>query len=222
MQRDAHLERLDRLTGRLATMSRAAVTAIRHASTALLQLDPAAVPPALDGYAEIDRLHQQVEAEIPVLLAVHQPVASDLRLVLAALRMNGDLKRMGKLAWHVAAIAAQHLPGSAVPTAALPILAPMAQAAASMAEKSAIVLATRDPIDARQLRLDDDEADALQRDLFRLLSDGWPHGTRAAIDVAMLGRFYERFADHAVSIAEQVVYLVTGDGRAASHGHSGN
>jgi phosphate transport system protein len=215
MQRDAHLERLDRLTGLLAIMSRTVVIAIRYASKALLEADARAAQAALDEHAAICRLHQQIEDDIPVVLTRLQPVASDLRLVLAALRMNGDMMRMGALARHVATIASANLPGGAVPAAAAPILATMASSAAAMAEKSAVVLATRDPIDAMQLGLDDDVTDALVRDLFLLITgDDWTYGTRAAIDLAMLGRFYERYADHAVSIAEQVVYVVTGETRA--------
>ena len=212
MQRDAHLERLDRLTGLLAIMSRAVVTTVRHASTALLETDGHAVQAALDGHAEICRLHQQIEDAIPVLLARDQPVASDLRLVLAAVRMNSDMSRMGALARHVAEIASAHLPGSALPPAAAPIMATMAAAAATMADKSAVVLATRDPIDAMQLGLDDDIADALVRDLFALVTGGdWTYGTRAAIDLAMLGRFYERFADHAVNAGHHMYFFVTGE-----------
>jgi phosphate transport system protein len=213
MHRDAHLEYFDRLTGLLAIESRTVVQAIRHSSTALLECDRGAGQATLDDHADICRLYQEIEDAIPVLMARRQPVASDLRFVLAALRMNTDMKRMGALARHVASIALAQLPCSAVPPAAAPILAAMASAAASMAEKSAIVLVTRDPIDAMQLGLDDDVTDALLRELYDLITGDWADGTRAAIDVAMLGRFYERFADHAVSIAEQVVYLVTGENR---------
>ncbi len=213
MQRDAHLQRFDRLTGLLATMSRTVGSAITHSSKALLGTDSDAAQAALDDHARICRLHQQVDDAIPVLLARQQPVASDLRFVIAAMRINSDMKRMGALARHVVKIASAHFPGSAVPPAAVPVLAAMASAAAVMAEKSAMVLATRDPIDAMQLGLDDDVADALLKDLYELLTGDWSYGTRAAIDVAMLGRFYERFSDHAVSIAEQVVYLVTGEYR---------
>ena len=78
--------------------------------------------------------------------------------------------------------------------------------------KTATVIATRNLQAARELETDDDAMDRIHRGLFRrLLSDDWPHGIESAIDITLLGRYYERFADHAVSVARQVVYLVTGE-----------
>src|SRR6185312_15445440 len=118
------------------------------------------------------------------LLARQQPVATDLRMVVTAMRMSADLERMGDLARHVAKVARLRYPDSAVPA----------------------------DIRATTLERDDDAMDQLHRELFSHLIDGtWKHGTEAAVDMTLVGRYYERFADHAVSVAHRVVYLVTGE-----------
>jgi phosphate transport system protein len=208
MHRAAHLEDFDRLTGLLARMSRHAVTAVRNATAVLFDGDGQAAAAVTADRARIGDLYRQIEDLIPTLLARQQPVASDLRLVMAAVRMNADMQRMGALAGHIAARGLGRQP--AVPPQARRLVAAMAETAAALAEKSSIVLSTRDAIAAMQLALDDDVTDALQRELFALLTGDWHEGTPAAVDLAMVGRFYERFADHAVSVGRQVAYLVTG------------
>jgi phosphate transport system protein len=208
--RDVHLEQFDRLTGLLARVSRETSAVIRRASEALLGADADAARTVLAGQPARDDLHREIDEVVPVLLARQQPVASDLRLVIGAIRMNADMQRMNVLAAHIARIALSRHPACAVPPTALPVLTAMSDAAARLAEKSSLVLATRDPIDAMQMGLDDDEMDALETQLFILLAENWTHGVEAAIDVAMLGRFYERIADHAVGVARRVVYLVQG------------
>jgi phosphate transport system protein len=210
MHRDTHLELLDRLTGLLAVESRTVVTAVRHASSALLNADADEAAAAQRARQEVGDRYRDIEDLLPVLLARQQPLASDLRLVLAAVHMNIDMDRMAALTNHITTIGLSRHPEPVVPAVAIPTVAAMASTATALAEKSALVLATRNPTDAMQLDLDDDETDALQQQLFGLLTEDWPHGTRCAVDLAMLARFYERFADHAVGVAQQVVYLVTG------------
>ncbi|HEX2770905.1 MAG TPA: PhoU domain-containing protein [Micromonosporaceae bacterium] len=208
--RDVHLEQFDRLTGLLARASRETSAVIRQASRALLAADPDAAGAVLAGQPARDELHREIDEVIPVLLARQQPVASDLRLVIGAVRMNADMLRMSALACHIARIAQSRYPACAVPPTALAVITAMADVAARLADKSSVVLGTRDPIDAMQMSLDDDEMDALETQLFILLAEDWPHGVEAAVDLAMLGRFYERIADHAVSVARRVAYLVQG------------
>ncbi|HEX8627960.1 MAG TPA: PhoU domain-containing protein [Catenuloplanes sp.] len=210
MHRDAHLEDFQRLAGLLSRGSRAVVVAIRHASAALLDADAGQISAAGAQRSVITALHREIDTLVPVLLARQQPVASDLRLVVAAVRMNADIERMGALAGHIARVAGDRHPRCAVPAPARRLVAALAEVATVLAERSSVVLATRDPVAALQLGLDDDVTDDLQRQLFALLAGDWPFGTQAAIDVAMVGRFYERFADHSVSVGRQVAYLVTG------------
>jgi phosphate transport system protein len=205
------LEDFDRLAGMLAGMSRATTALIGDANTALLTPDDVAGLRVLETKTVLVGQTKQFDAFVPEVIARRQPMASDMRLVLAGVRINADIERMAALAAHVAKIALSRFPQLAVPGPAVPIISGMAEAAAALAKKSAVTLATRDPIDAMQIAIDDDEPDALQVQLYAMLADGWPHGVQAAIDVAMLGRFYERFADHAVSVARQVIYMVRGD-----------
>jgi phosphate transport system protein len=211
MTRSAHLEQFDRLAGLLATMSRATTALVRTASAALLTPDDEAARLVAGQRAAVADIFVEIDALVPELLALHQPVASDMRLVVAALRINADMDRMAALGLHIANIALARYPNSAVPAAAWSIIAAMADAATNLTNKSSIVLATRDPVDAMQVELDDDEPDALHGQLFALLAEGWTDGVQAAIDVAMLGRFLERLADHAVNVARQVTYMVVGD-----------
>jgi phosphate transport system protein len=211
MTRDVHLEDFDRLAGMLTAMSRSTTALIRTANTALLGPDRTAGEEVLAMQADLVGRTKQFDAFVPEVIARRQPVASDMRLVLAGVKINADIERMAALGAHVAKIALARFPVTAVPEPAVPIIAGLADAAATLANKSATTLATRDPIDAMQLAIDDDEPDALQVQLYALLAEGWTHGVQAAIDLAMLGRFYERFADHAVSVARQVLYVVRGD-----------
>ncbi|AEB45071.1 MULTISPECIES: phosphate signaling complex protein PhoU [Micromonospora] len=210
MGRDSYDEQLDRLTGILATMSREAGTAIRGASVALLDVDRHAAETVIADDAILARRRAEAEAMIPEVLVRHQPVASDLRLVVCALRIAGALDRMGDLAVHIAKVVLMRHPVGVVPEPAVPVLTEMADAAARIADKATMVLATRDPLDAMQLGLDDDEVDAAQERLLSMLVSGWSYGVESAIDLALVGRYYERYADQAVNVARQVVYLVTG------------
>lgn len=211
MDNDNHLEQLDRLSGLLATVSRDAAGTIRRASVALLDVDPSAARTVLAEVTERAATHRRIDELVPLTLARQQPVASDLRLVLAALRMNTELHRMDVLAAHIAKLVVARHPAQVVPPAVRPLIGTMAEITTRIADKSALVLATRDRIEALQLGLDDDELDVQYERLFGVLADAWPYGMQAAIDVAMLGRYYERFADHAVNVARRVAYLVGGD-----------
>src|SRR5690606_17581235 len=123
-----------------------------------------------------------------------------------------DLERMGDLAEHVATTALRRHPSPAVPAELRPIVERMAAVADSMAATITSLLARPDVARAEQFDRNDDTMDDLHRQLLGvILSDEWPYGTETAIDGALLGRYYERYADHAVNIAEHVVYLVTGE-----------
>ncbi|GMA87597.1 hypothetical protein GCM10025868_28470 [Angustibacter aerolatus] len=143
---------------------------------------------------------------------MQQPVATDLRIVITSMRMSADLERMGDLARHVAKVARRRYPESAVPAALRSTLLEMGQVAERIVSKAGSVIASKDVDAAVRLEQDDDEMDRLHRRLFQALLGGqWDHGMEAAVDITLVGRYYERFADHAVSVARRVVYLVTGE-----------
>jgi phosphate transport system protein len=126
--------------------------------------------------------------------------------------MVADLERMGDLARHVASVARRRYPESAVPADLRAVILEMGQVASRIVAKAGSVIASHDVATASELEADDDEMDRLHRTLFtHLLAPGWGGGVETAIDVTACGRYYERFADHAVSVAKRVVFLVTGE-----------
>jgi phosphate transport system protein len=131
--------------------------------------------------------------------------------VITALHISADLERMGDLAEHVAKTAQRRHPSPAVPAELRPVFKKMADVADRMADEITTLLAKPDADLAARLETADDAMDELERNLFQvLLHDDWPYGAETAIDGALLGRFYERYADHAVNVGEQLIYLITG------------
>jgi phosphate transport system protein len=164
------------------------------------------------GDEKVDDLQRELESRAVNLLARQQPVATDLRIVVTSLRMTADLERSGDLAQHVAKLARLRFPESAVPRDLHATILEMGQLAQRLMAKAAEVIITKDVDLALQLEQDDDAMDLLHRTLFQhLMDDRWKHGIETAVDVTLLGRYYERYADHAVSVANRVVFLVTGE-----------
>jgi phosphate transport system protein len=146
-----------------------------------------------------------------VLLALQAPVAGDLRTILSSIQIVADIDRMGALALHVAKIARRRHPQHALPEEVNGYFAEMGRVAVELGNAVQEVVVTRDPEKAARLREEDDAMDDLHRHLFSVLMDReWKHGVAAAVDVTLLGRFFERFADHAVEIGRRVVFLATG------------
>ena len=209
--RNAFVDQLDAVIADVVTMDHLVQQAVSRATHALLTADGDVADQVVGADAQIDALRERVEEECFDLLARQQPVAGDLRILVAAVRMVSDLERMGDLAVHVAKVAQLRLPDVAVPPELEPTVKRMADVALHMVEQTALVIADRDVEAARRLEADDEEMDELRRRTFRmLLGDTWQHGVEPAIDIALLGRYYERIGDHAVSLARRVIYLVTG------------
>ncbi|GAA1764568.1 phosphate signaling complex protein PhoU [Nonomuraea sp. AD125B] len=209
--RDAYHEELEGLTDKLVEMTRLVRSAISRATTALLDSDLAIAESVISRDEEVNAIFAEIETTIFDLMARQQPVAVDLRLVITALRMGTDLERMGDLAVHVAKVARLRHPDSAIPAQMRSTIVEMGQIAEALVTKAGSCVASRDVESALELPQDDDAMDRLHRRLFRmLLSKDWPHGVESAIDVTLIGRYYERYADHAVRVAQDVVYLVTG------------
>jgi phosphate transport system protein len=200
----------------LVSMAEAVQTAMRRATTALLTADRAAAEAVVANDQEIDDLDRRVEDGVYDVLARQAPVASDLRLVVTALHIAADLERMGDLADHVAKTALRRHPSPAVPAELRGVIGQMAEVADRIAGKIGTCLSSQNAVVAAQLDRDDDAMDDLHRELLAiLLGDDWPYGVETAIDGALLGRFYERYADHAVNAGRHVVYLVTGEAQTA-------
>jgi phosphate transport system protein len=210
--RNAYFDQLDTIVDDLVTMTHEVQEAVARSTQALLTADAEIAERVISDDAAIDAARERVEHKSFELLALQQPVARDLRMLVAALRMVADLERMGDLSVHVAKVARLRVPLVAVPQEMVPTIERMAIVAETMVGRVAGIIADRDVEGARQMEEDDEEMDQLRRSSFRLmLDDSWPHGVEPAVDLALLGRYYERIADHAVSLARRVVYLVTGE-----------
>jgi phosphate transport system protein len=210
--RDAYHEELDSIGDGLVEMARLAGSAIGRATTSLLDADLKLAESVIAADEKVDDLQRDLENRAITLLARQQPVATDLRIVVTSLRMSADLERSGDLARHVAKLARLRFPEHAVPRDLHSTILEMGQLAQRLMAKAAEVIITKDIDDALQLEQDDDRMDELHRTLFQhLLDERWQHGIETAVDVTLVGRYYERFADHAVSVAKRVVYLVTGE-----------
>lgn len=209
--REAFQQQLGQLGAHLAEMCTAVASAMEKATTALLEHDLQLAEDVIAGDARIDDLRASAEDRSYAALALQAPVATDLRVVLSAIHAAGDLERMGDLALHVAQAVCRRYPGPVLPEQVRPYFAEMGRVAVALALKAGEVIRSRDLEQASELESDDDAMDDLHRHMFTvLMARDWPHGVAAAVDVTLLARFYERYADHAVSVARRVIYMVTG------------
>ena len=209
--RSAFQDELDGVTHTLVDLSVRVSEAITQATHALLTADINEAEGVIASDDQIDHIQHDLDARIIDIIARQQPVASDLRALVTALRMSADLERMGDMSHHVAKIARLRHPAAAVPTELHQIFKEMGESAQNISRKTGAVIASRDTNMALEVERDDDEMDKLHRQLIKTLVDSsWGHGVEAAIDLTLLGRYYERFADHAVSVSRRVYFLVTG------------
>jgi phosphate transport system protein len=209
--REAYHEQLDDLLADLVQMSQAVSSAVRSSTTALLEADLHLAERVISEDDLLDAGQVDIEQRAFSLLARQAPVAGELRTLVAVLRMVAELERMGDLAAHVAKIARMRYPETAVPEALRANFIQMGDVAEKMVISAGQTLNDRNIQVAQELRARDEEMDELRRTQFRvLLSDDWPYSVEAAVDVALLGRYYERIADHAASMARRVIYVVTG------------
>ena len=209
--RDAFHDDLNAISLSLVEMSQFANTAMVRATKAILEADLAVAEEVISEDERIDALHHDLDSRILNLMARQQPVAGDLRTLVASIRMSSDIERMGDLAHHIAKLARMRYPACAIPPELVFIIQEMGEVAQRIMTKATGIISSRDTLAAVELEKDDDEMDKLHRKLFEiLLDDNWAHGIETAIDMTLIGRYYERYADHAVSVARRVYFLVTG------------
>jgi phosphate transport system protein len=210
--RNAFHDELDGIGTTLLQLTGLVKIAMTDATSALLTVDLTAAEKVIAADNVIDDIQHELDSRTINLMARQQPVASDLRTLVTSLRMSADLERMGDLAHHVAKQARMRYPNSAVPAELVPTITAMGLVADKIIDKLSSVMEHRDTVRALEIETDDDEMDKLHRELISiLLSKDWNHGVETAIDMTLLGRYYERFADHAVSIARRVYFSVTGE-----------
>ena len=209
--RTAYGAELAALTDQLAEMCRLAGVAMERATGALLHADLAAAEQVIGDQETILEASAKAEEAGLVLLARQTPMAGDLRTIVGSVQIVADIERMGALALHVAKIARRRHPQHALPEDINGYFAEMGRIAVDLGDSARQVIMSNDPGQARRIREDDDAMDDLHRHLFSVLLDReWKHGIATAVDVTLLGRYYERFADHAVAIARRIIFQATG------------
>jgi phosphate transport system protein len=209
--RSAFQEQLDSLIETLSQMCGLAGLAMERATEALLQADLTIAETVIADHEHLARMQTDAEEAAFVLLALQAPVAADLRVVVGSMQNVADAERMGGLARHVAGVVRRRHPDRTLPTGVDGYFAEMGKIAVDLGNSAKDVVLSGDPERAAQISRDDVAMDELHQHLFTLLmEEDWTHGVASAVDVALLGRFYERFADHAVEIGRRVIFQATG------------
>ena len=210
--RDLYHEQLDSVGHTLVEMTELVGQGLERATRALLGSDLALAEAVISADDAVDALYRELDVRTLDLMARQQPVAGDLRTLVTSLRMSADLERMGDLARHIAKVARMRYPECAVPQELRETVGEMGRIGVELAERVGRVVEGKDVEAARELDAEDDAVDRLHRAVFRsLLSDESPYTIEMAIDLTLISRYYERFADHAVSVANRVVFMVTGE-----------
>ena len=210
--RSVFQDELDGVSQTLLDLTSMVCTAISEATTSVLHRDLTIAEKVIETDDRIDDMQHELDGRIITIIARQQPVATDLRALVTALRMSADLERMGDMAHHVAKITRMRHPEYAIPDELISVIEKMGTAALDIASKMGQVIATRNVDLALEVERDDDEMDQLHRQLIStLIAPQWSHGVESAIDLTLLGRYYERFADHVVSVSRRVHFLVTGN-----------
>jgi phosphate transport system protein len=212
--RDVFHEQLDLLADQLNDMAQMVGDAMETATVGISEVDLGSANRVITEAARVDQARAETEDHAYAILALQAPVATDLRIVVAAIHAARKLERMGDLAVHVAEAVRRRHPRPVVPPPLMPRFAEMGRIAVWAARTAGDVIRTQDTGLARTLEEADDDMDDLYRTLFTVIDyREWAYGTTTAVDVSLLSRFYERFADHAVSLARQTTFIVTGQPR---------
>jgi phosphate transport system protein len=207
-----HFEQeLDQLRSKLLAMSALVESAVYYSIAAVVDKDRKLAEEVLQGEARVNRTEIEIDEHAISLLALHQPVAGDLRLITAALKINTDLERMGDLAVNIAERALSLLDEPVMPQVVdIPQISALVQ---NMVRKSLDAFVSKDATAARSVLLSDDAVDALRSAFFQELISFMrrePNQITQAISLLSIVRNLERIADHATNIAEDVLFYVKG------------
>jgi phosphate transport system protein len=209
--RTTYHKQLDDLAAQLGEMCGLAGVAMKRATHALLDGDISAAERVIRDHERIVEMRARVEREAFALLALQQPVAGELRAVFSSIQIIADTERMSALAVHIAEIARREHPKQVLVEDVRGCFADMGKVAIALGDSAKQVLMSRDPQQAAQLHEQDKAMNDLYRQLFGVLIDQeWKHSISSGVEAALLGRFYERFADHAVEIGRRVIFMDTG------------
>jgi phosphate transport system protein len=203
-------EELEALKGRLLEMGGLAEERVRAALEGLVSRDPGALDGVLRGDEPVNQLHIDIDNRCFRLLALYQPMATDLRAIVAAVKINTDLERVGDLAVNIAEAAKRYI-GHA-PVKKLIDIPQMADIAQGMLRDALDAFVRRDTALAQHVLNEDDKLDSLKTQVFRdlltyMLKD--PATVEPALDLILVSRHLERIGDHATNVAEDVIFMVS-------------
>ncbi|HBB72999.1 MAG: phosphate signaling complex protein PhoU [Planctomycetaceae bacterium] len=208
-----HIERqIDQLKERILHVGTLVEEAISKSITALINRDASLAQRVMASDEEIDRMEVEVEEECLKILALYQPVAADLRFVVAVLKINNDLERMGDLAKNIAKRVSQLAAGRPCPLP--PEIRTMAMQTQEMVKQSLDAVVNADPALARQVREEDDAVDAARQKIRRRVMQTLQEGTddvESLLRMNSVSKHIERIADMATNVAEDVIYMVEGE-----------
>jgi phosphate transport system protein len=210
--RDSFHRELQNLDEAIVRMGALVERSAQLATTALIESDKELAQKVRDGDDEIDALYMDIEKRSLALLAQQAPVAGDLRLIVAILRVVNDLERSGDHAYNIAKLAQlEDFRGSGL-KAVRALVAELGQAAAKLTGAAIDAWATKDVALAADIARQDDALDDMHARLIGQLVELKGEDSLApAIRLAMIGRYFERIGDHAVNLGERVRYFLTGD-----------
>ncbi len=208
----AYADELEAVNVGLVEVADLVGSAMFMATQSLLDADNDLAQAVIAQDERIDILTSQIEERCFDLISQQQPTDRDLRILIGSLRIAASLERMGDLAAHVAKQARMRFPNAVIPPELRDTFEQMGGLAQAIVTKTAQVIATKDLTLATDIAAHDEVVDQLHRELFRaVLSPSWEHGVETAIDITLLSRYYERYADHAVSVTRRLITIVTGE-----------
>lgn len=204
-------EEMKAVASNIERMAELVAKAMNNSGNALVNADIEAAQTVINNDAKLDALEANVIDQCLILLARQNPVATDLREVVATMRLAATFERMGDLASHVAQIARRDWPESAIPSQAKETVEKMVDFLHVLAGQLTDMLSNRDVNVADAIINGDDAMDKLHEDIFALVEgEDWSGTRKQLIDLVLLSRFMERIGDHSVAAARQVVFIVSG------------
>lgn len=210
--RDIFQEEITAINDDVAQMADLVSKAINKATESLLFADREIAERVIESDVLLNDLASALDERCTMLTARQQPVATELRSILGIMRIASSLERMGDLAVHVAKSARLRYPAKAVPDELVETFRTLGHLSSEITQQLSRLITIPDVALAQEVQKADDKIDALHRELFRIvLSPDWSNGVEAAVDVTLLSRYYERYADHAVSVARRIIHVITGE-----------
>lgn len=204
--------KLQKIGEELLEISYLVTEAIKKASIAFQKNDIKIAKDVIIKDSKIDFLQTDLDERAINILALQGPVASDLRIIVSALRMSASLERMGDLARKLAQLANLRSPNLIIPSKLMNIFKKFVKLDILLAEKINVLLENHEISIAHKIQLVNLQIEKLQdRVLKTIASRDWSESSRTTIDVLLASRYFERFADHAVSVSRKVIYVVTGE-----------